>query len=153
MDLAGQIGRRGNLQYTARGRKRGVQLSAEEARGLLTQLAVQLDAARPAIDLIAIHRFKRPGRELLWQRHGIATASAALLGGLAVGASHFTKALPQQIDQSPLAAFAVPTAHLSLGCHRPAREHMPRDGFEVALPWDPRARALVRLFEASPPQL
>ncbi len=74
------------------------------------------------VALTTIHNFGEPGSDLFWQRHGLATASAAMKGGLAIGASHFWDDLPghEQFDQSPLAAFNVKTSHLKKGLHRKA---------------------------------
>ncbi len=145
----GQLGRRDNMTWLATDRHKGRRMSKGEGRELLGRLDAQLKEARPMVGLIGIHRLKKPGRELLWQRHGIATASAALGGGLVVGASHFLKALPSRVGQSPLAACGVPLGHLSLGMRRTAREHAPLDGFFVDLPWAPHVRALVRLYQSA----
>ena len=145
----GQLGRRGNMTWLATGRHKGRRMSQGEGRDLLSRLNTQLKEARPTVGLVGIHRFKKPGRELLWQRHGIATASAALGGGLVVGASHFLKALPFRAGQSSLAAYGVPVGHLSLGMRRTARVHAPLDGFFVDLPWAPHVRALVRLYQSA----
>jgi hypothetical protein len=66
-----------------------------------------LVAARaPDVLLATIHAFERPGLDDYWQRHGIAHASAAHGGALAVGAAHFLKSLPEY--GSTLAAYGVP---------------------------------------------
>lgn len=43
------------------------------------------------VGIAAIHYFNKPGLDLFWQRHGIATCSAALAGGMAVGAAFSMK--------------------------------------------------------------
>src|SRR3546814_13817575 len=48
-----------------------------------------LAAQKPRLALCAIHGFKRPGLDGFWQRHGIAAASAALKGGIVLGAAPF----------------------------------------------------------------
>jgi hypothetical protein len=96
---------------------------------------------RPTTSIAAIHQFEKPGREVFWQRHGIATASAAMRGGLAVGAAHFGIELPDQ-NRSTLASFGVPRAHLESAGHRKAHGLLPIDGFAVG------REALVRLYKA-----
>ena len=81
------------------------------------------------IGMAAIHGFKRPGGDVMWQRHGIASCSAAL-GGLAIGAAHFENGLPN-LNGSPLAAGGVDKIHLTLGHNRKANYLRPVDGFEI----------------------
>jgi hypothetical protein len=100
---------------------------------------------RPDVALCSIHGFKHSGLDAYWQRHGIAAGSAALSGGLVVGAAHFREALPREVDVSPLAATRVPKRYLGLWAHRPERSLRPLDGFEIK---SGRLKALVRLFEA-----
>lgn len=95
---------------------------------------------RPSVAIAAIHHFDRPGLDGFWQRHGIATASAALAGGLAVGAANFEQSLPA-IARSTLAANAVPRTHLEKAGHRRAHRLSPLDGFSIG------EDALIRLFE------
>jgi hypothetical protein len=101
-------------------------------------------AEKPSLALGAIHRFSRPGRDLFWQRHGLATASAVLGGGLAIGAAHFLERLPIR-DTTPLAAFRVPRAHLHEAQYRAAHRFYPIDEISIST----RAGACtVRLFQA-----
>jgi hypothetical protein len=104
-----------------------------------------LDAHPPDLALIAIHRFRQPGQDGYWQRHGVAGASAALGGAPVIGAAHFRRALPSSIAASPLAAIGVPLAHLDAGARRTAHRATPQDGFtlrdELGEPV-----ALIRLF-------
>jgi hypothetical protein len=88
-----------------------------------------LHRRQPDIAIAVVHRFQRPGLDGYWQRHGFATASAAL-GGFAVGAAHFRQSLPHRLE-TPLAAFGVPTAHLAQGPHRRAWPHLPVEHIEV----------------------
>lgn len=81
------------------------------------------------VGMAAIHGFDKPGRDVMWQRHGIASCSAAI-GGLAIGAAHFSKCLPN-LYNSPLAAGGVARNHLSLGHHRKANQLQPSDGFQI----------------------
>lgn len=67
------------------------------------------------IALIAIHTFST-GNSSMWQRHGIATASAALGGGAVLAAAHFQRRLPY--DAQLLASKGVATRHLALGQQR-----------------------------------
>jgi hypothetical protein len=100
--------------------------------------------------LTAVHRFQQPGRDIFWQRHGLATASAALGGGLAVGAAFFTDRLPDGRSRwsSPLAACGVPMEHLEQGLHRPARGFEPIGALAINGRRKGKPRALVRLFDA-----
>jgi hypothetical protein len=103
---------------------------------------------RVDVVLTAIHRFQQPGRDIFWQRHGLATASAALNGGLAVGAAFFTNRLPdgQNRWSSPLAACGVPREHLSQGLFRRARRFEPIAALTINGRRNGKSRALVRLF-------
>lgn len=105
---------------------------------------------RVDVALAAVHRFQQPGRDIFWQRHGLATASAALRGGLAVGAAFFTDRLPNERDRwsSPLAACGVPREHLSQGLHRFARRFEPITALTIHGCRKGKLRALVRLFAA-----
>jgi hypothetical protein len=96
-----------------------------------------------------VHRFQQPGRDIFWQRHGLATASAALGGGLAVGAAFFTDRLPDERARwsSPLAACGVPREHLSQGLYRPARRFEPIAALTINGRRKGRPHALVRLFD------
>lgn len=102
-----------------------------------------LAAQRPRLALCAIHGFKRPGLDGFWQRHGIAAASAALKGGLVLGAAHFEKSLPKA-EASTLAAIRVPAWHIEAGLNRQARRLTPVDAFEIH---HAGLSALVRLYE------
>ena len=107
-----------------------------------------LKAAQPDLAVCAIHRFKRPGLDGFWQRHGIASASAVLNGGLVVGAAHFESWLPKA-GASTLASDRVPKRHLTAGTSRQAYRLAPSESFGVAQAGGELA-ALVRLFEARP---
>jgi hypothetical protein len=61
----------------------------------IQQWDLLLRSRRPSVAIAAIHAFDRPGLDGFWQRHGIATASAVLNGGLALGAAHFRDCLPE----------------------------------------------------------
>ena len=102
----------------------------------------------PDLALVAIHRFKAPGRDCYWQRHGIAGASSALQGAAVLGAAQFSQGLPDRITASPLAAVDVPSNHLKQGPHRKAHPFNPIDGFTLQ---DGQGRdcALIRLFVIS----
>jgi hypothetical protein len=91
------------------------------------------------VGITAIHYFQRPGLDLFWQRHGIATCSAALGGGTAVGAAFFGEKLPLP-DSSSLVSFGVPASHIKEGKHRQAHRLSPENFFNVD-------GALVRLFD------
>lgn len=104
--------------------------------------------ASPDVAIAVIHTFASPGREGLWQRHGIAAASAFLRGGLAVGASHFSKGLPS--FHAPLAARGVPKSELTAGLHRRAHHLRPRAVREVVM--DGQIVAVLRLFIGNRPK-
>ena len=126
-----------------------INLSRDEIDGLLSRFGHQLKSLRPTVNLVALHGFRSPGRDLYWQRHGLATASAALGGALTVGAAHFTSSLPNRLCSAPLAALGVNVAQLHASHHRTAHALAPVDGFETALAWSPGHRVLVRLFEGA----
>lgn len=96
-----------------------------------------------SVALVAVHEF--PGTSSsFWQRHGVAGASAALGGGLAICAAHF-RTLPSAWDRSTLAARDVPRRHLRQGQERRAHSLAPIDGFHVAATSGAEG-ALVRLY-------
>lgn len=103
-----------------------------------------LDEHRPTLAMTAIHAFKRPGRDGYWQRHGLAVASAALQGGLAVGAAHFEERLPQA-SQSPLAAMNVPREALAEGPKRGPHRLQPLAAKTIQVG---NQTALLRLYGA-----
>jgi hypothetical protein len=119
-------------------------------RRLVAAWSQLLADQRIDVVLTAVHRFQQPGRDIFWQRHGLATASAALDGGLAVGAAFFTDRLPDGRSRwsSPLAACAVPREHLGQGLHRPARRFEPIAALTINGRRNGKPRALVRLFDA-----
>ena len=82
-------------------------LSAEDRDSLLESFAELVSEAEADLVLVGVHRFKRPGQETYWQRHGIATASAALGGALVVGAAHFRRGLPDPGDLARAALACV----------------------------------------------
>jgi hypothetical protein len=119
-------------------------------RRLVAEWGQLLTDQRVDVALTAVHRFQQPGRDIFWQRHGLATASAALGGGLAIGAAFFTNRLPDGWNRwsSPLAACGVPREHLSQGLHRPARRFEAIAALTINGRRNGKPRALVRLFEA-----
>lgn len=102
---------------------------------------------QPDVLVASIHAFERPGLDGYWQRHGIARASAAFQGALAIGAAHFLDSLPTR--GSPLAAARVPRAALTAGVNRAAYALPPADH----LSWTTQTgiNALLRLFVAPKP--
>lgn len=117
---------------------------AERQEHLRRWLAM-LQAVPPDLGLIAIHEFDRPGRDGYWQRHGIASASAALEGAPILAAAHFRKALPASFASSSLAAQHVPLPHLGQGQRRLAHRLLPRDSF-VLPAGSAKPSLLIRLF-------
>jgi hypothetical protein len=124
-------------------------------RRLVAEWGRLLTDQRVDVALVAVHRFQQPGRDIFWQRHGLATASAALGGGLAVGAAFFTDRLPDGQDRwsSPLAACGVPIEHLSQGLYRPARRFKPTATLTINGRRNGKPRVLVRLFDTGIKQL
>jgi hypothetical protein len=103
-----------------------------------------LSSHSPQIVLAAIHMFRRAGREGYWQRHGIAMASAAVSGGLVVGAAHFVEKLPSP-NRATLAATGVPRRHLKLGTKRRQHVLLPTRVLSASAG---ELEALVRVYEA-----
>lgn len=103
---------------------------------------------QPDVLLASIHAFARPGLGGYWQRHGIARASAALRGAIALGAAHFLDELPN--EGSTLAAAGVPKSALSAGVCRRAHRLAPRR----VLGWATNGGTpvLLRLFEPPAPK-
>lgn len=91
-----------------------------------------------------IHGFRRPGQDVFWQRHGIASASAGLTLGAAVAAAHFEEALPFH-SYCPLVAKRVPRSHLGAGVQRLTRFAQDIDHIEIMLKGS--VTALMRLFQ------
>lgn len=96
------------------------------------------------VALVGIHGFEHPGRDGYWQRHGLATVSAATMGRACLGAAHFATALPSLVS-SPLAASGVPRKHLDAGGRRRAHALNPKSSILVSQ--QGREVALLRLFE------
>ena len=128
---------------------------ADFRKDLVGRWSQVIDNGKVDLALTAIHHFERPGRDCFYQRHGIASASARLGGGLAIGAANFSAALPRQRKdgsyQSPLAAFNVAAEHLNKASHRQAETHDPQAEFSVqgnpeAAHGKTPAEAVVRLF-------
>jgi hypothetical protein len=101
---------------------------------------------KPDLAIATIHGFERPGLDGFWQRHGIASASAAMQGRFVVGAAHFEDWLPAS-GQSTLASMGVPRRHLTAGTARKAHRLAPKDTVLIEKNGEPLA--LVRLFEAA----
>jgi hypothetical protein len=144
----GPTAKRRAMRWLGDAHPRYHRMAREEADRLLGQFARGIHELAPTISLAAIHGFERPGGEIYWQRHGLATASAALCG-LSVGAAHFRHSLPANREQSPLAADQTPYRQLRQSHNRRAYPFAPIDGFEMALPKAPSKRALVRLYRAT----
>ena len=103
----------------------GFDAAWESAVSSWSALTTGVDAA-----LVAIHGFGGRGNTSMWQRHGIATASAALAGGLAIAGAHFEK-LPRSMGVQALASSAVPSSHLDAGHHRKAESLAPSDARSI----------------------
>ncbi|MBL0407247.1 hypothetical protein JKG68_25285 [Microvirga aerilata] len=123
--------------------------SHRQRRTFLRRWSTFIDASNVNVALTAIHNFEQPGRDLYWQRHGIASASAALGGGLVVGAAHYMEALPTDPGRSPLAACAVPRSHIRAGLARQAHMLRPVAAVSLTGTLGPSPKALLRLFEGN----
>jgi len=141
----GPTSKRRALRYVSDESDRWRWFERGEADAYLGRLQSLLSRVRPTVHLVSLHGFEAPGRELRWQRHGIASASAALNGALTVGAGHYNHGLPEDIRTHSLAAQHVGEKHLRQGPHRRAHVRPAQDGFHVRLP-NSRLQALIRLF-------
>lgn len=114
----------------------------------ISQWHALLSERAPDVLLTSIHGFQRPGLDGYWQRHGIARASAALSGALALGAAHFLKALPE--SGSTLASYRVPRIALTAGVSRRAYSLAPVATLSVSASGiDSRLRLFEPVFKRS----
>ena len=125
----------GNLS-TSQDKKKTLSRAFDAHRALI-------EKEHPGLALATIHRFEKQGREIFWQRHGIASASAALGGGLALGAAHI-ETLPLNPSAMPLASVGVPKNHLESGMQRQAHTAKPLG--EKIIHSD-KGSGLLRLFQ------
>src|SRR5918993_1555213 len=123
--------------------------SYRQRRALLNRWSNFIDASGVNVALATTHNFEQPGRDLYWQRHGIASASAAIGGGLVVGAAHYMEALPTDPCRSPLAACAVPKSHIRAGLARQAHPLAPVAALTLTGTLGPTPKALLRLYEGT----
>lgn len=121
-------------------------LGPEQAWRWLTALRRRIDEHKPRVILNPIHGFDRPGREVFWQRHGLACASSYLSGAMAIGAAHYRTSLPNN-HFAMLAARSAPFDHISLGHHRPAYPHSAIESFHFQGSGRDPMNALVQLHE------
>lgn len=137
-----------NIKYIGEGKnfvaEPGEAKHAEVRTGLVQGWADMLKREGVSVGMAAIHQFGRPGLDKYWQRHGVGVASAALGGGLAIGAAHFVEALPA-VDKSTLAAVGVPQSHLADGLRRKHYAIRPVESFHITTK---HGTALVRSFVA-----
>jgi hypothetical protein len=136
------------IRYLDVGDALGAPPTAARRRDRFDRWCHLLDQSGVDVALAAVHGFDAPGRDGYWQRHGIAEASAALGGGLAIGAAHFRFALPGHADASPLAAAAVPRSHLDDGPTRKSHRLKPIAALILDGAGHDAPAALIRLFEA-----
>lgn len=136
------------IRFIAEGRLGWRWARTSDRQAILSRFRALIATARPTLALIGVHGFERSGREVYWQRHGIASASAGLGGGIAVGAAHF-RDLPDVEDPSSgaLAAVGVNRRHLAHGIFRRARRALPASSLAIAVPGSPHLAAVIRLFE------
>jgi hypothetical protein len=104
----------------------------------------QIAAKGAPIVTVNIHEFAKPGRDIFYQRHGLATASAAFNGAPVFAAAHFEETLPQSAAQSPLAANGVPTSHIKARFHRQAHALTAKEAIPVKTA---SMRGIIRIFE------
>jgi hypothetical protein len=148
----GPTSKRASMRWIAEGRRGARHTTARERDALLERFAALVGREKPGFALIAVHGFTRPGRDILWQRHGIAGASAGLGGALAVGAAHFSDWLPDENDplHSSLASSRVRRSHLKAGLHRTAHKTQAMFSLYIEVPGAPRLAAVVRMFDNHP---
>lgn len=104
---------------------------------------------KPDVAIATIHRFVRAGVDRFWQRHGIASASAALgkisaRESFAIAAAHVGQLRDGDINGCRLASWAVPESHLEAGSSRRTESLDPRTAQMISVPG---CRALLRLFQ------
>lgn len=134
--------RTSNIRYVSTG---GPPLQATRAdrHRFVERFGQLLSDQNVDVGLAAIHEFSEQGTEgggiVNWQRHGIASCSAAL-GGLAAAAAHFTVGLPEPMSLT-LAAADVPRTHLTAGHNRKANWMQPSDWLATD------EGLLIRLFQ------
>jgi hypothetical protein len=148
----GPTSKRASMRWISDGSEGGRRTTARERDALLERFADLMRREKPGFAMIAIHGFRRPGRDILWQRHGIAGASAGLGGALAVGAAHFTEWLPDEFEplHSTLSSSRVKHSHLKEGLHRTAHKAQAIFSRLIEVPGSPRLIALVRMFDNHP---
>lgn len=142
--VIGETPNRRHIRYVHFDGQRAV-LARPSHRNLL--MGDYLDALKrrdPALLLVGIHGFERPGRDGYWQRHGIATASAAMGGIPCIGAAHYAVSLPRP-RSTTLAASDVPAGQLTAGSQRRAYALRPDDSLQVSL--HGRPALLLRRFD------
>ncbi|MDQ2859332.1 MAG: hypothetical protein M3T55_01095 [Pseudomonadota bacterium] len=145
----GPTSRRASMRWVADGQEHGRRTVSAERNGMIEKFEALVGREKTTVALIAVHGFEQPGRDTRWQRHGIASASSALGGGLAVGAAHYQEWLPDadELDQSTLASAGVGSGHLLQGLHRTAHKLAAKDALYVEVPGSPDLCAVVRLFQ------
>lgn len=135
------------IRFVPDGRQGWRWAEVADRRAILSRFRALMASLQPSVALVGVHGFERQGREVYWQRHGIATASAGL-PGVAVGAAHF-RDLPDVEDSHAgvLAASGVPRRHLGRGIHRRAHRFGAVTSLTVTVPGSPHLAAVARLFE------
>ncbi|MGZ9108936.1 MAG: hypothetical protein ACXW4B_08975 [Micavibrio sp.] len=108
-----------------------------------------LHAEKPDVAIATIHRFAKAGVDRFWQRHGIASASAALgkisaKDSFAIAAAHVGHLKDGDINGCRLASCGVAEKHLDAGSNRRTETLDPRVAQMVTVPG---CRALLRLFQ------
>ncbi len=117
--VVGPTPNRRHIRYGYVGGTTAVQLRPIQRDWFMGAYLDAIEHRQASIILVGVHGFERPGRDGYWQRHGIATASAAMNGIPCIGAAHYAAALPG-LQSTPLAARSVPTRHLWAGSRREA---------------------------------
>lgn len=120
----------GDAQTGSRARLNGIcDFKKNESVQTKTDLAAawheRVRTEAPDLALTAIHYFNTPTVTVFYQRHGIATASAALKGAPSIAAANFLEKLPFQDHQAPLASSNVPAIHLNAASKRAAHHANP----------------------------
>lgn len=142
--VIGETANRQHIRYAHFDGQRAVPARPVQRNLLMSDYLAAVERRDASLLLVGIHGFERPGRDGYWQRHGIATASAAMAGIPCIGAAHYAMSLPRP-RSTPLAASDVPIGQLRAGSQRRAYALRPDDWLHVSL--HGRPVLLLRRFD------
>ncbi len=121
-------------------------LAPDDAWQWMGALRRQIAVHGPTVVLNPIHGFAREGSDVFWQRHGLAVASSATGGGLAIGAAHYRHGLPSP-THSMLSAIDAPAGQIGMGAFRRAHPATVVDSFTLRAAGHRSTRALIQLYQ------